>query len=183
MFGRGRFQNGIIIEVKPAYAFDPSDTAKVDAFITDIWYVFAFILGYALCPDFHRPYVKDMNAHAPGHSRLFKEVPTQPILARCIVPYVYVTQMIIIAHPSRPFTYNHKGAPKRGAILTEYADDIEAVYTEVEKGISIAPPAEWTPATTLEFVRDTVNGILRQPAGDSDDLFEGGCDRSVISSV
>lgn len=89
--------------------------------------------------------------------------------------------MIIVAHPSRPFTYNHKGAPKRGAILAEYADDIEAVYTEVEKGVSIAPPAEWTPATTLEFVRDTVNGILRQPAGDSEDLFECGCDRSVIS--
>jgi hypothetical protein len=40
MFGRGRFQNGILIEVKPAYEFDPNDTEKRDAFITDIWFVF-----------------------------------------------------------------------------------------------------------------------------------------------
>jgi hypothetical protein len=98
-----------------------------------------------------------------------------------VVPYTLVPQMIIFAHPSRPFVYNHKGAPKRKAILEEYAQDIEDIYSEVEKGIRIAPPKEWTPTTTLAFVRDSVNGVLRQPADDFEDLFECGCDRSVIS--
>lgn len=87
MFGRGRFQNGVVIEVKPAYAFDPSDRAKLDAFLTDIWYASALILSYGICPDFRRPYVKDMNAHAPSHSRLFKEVPSPSSLAASCLMY------------------------------------------------------------------------------------------------
>ena len=38
MFGRGRFQNGVLIEPKPQFAFDPSDAKKLEEFRNAIWY-------------------------------------------------------------------------------------------------------------------------------------------------
>lgn len=37
MFGRGQFQNGILIDPKPEYSFDPVDEAKVVEFRNLIW--------------------------------------------------------------------------------------------------------------------------------------------------
>ena len=39
MFGRGRFQNGVLIDPKPQFAFDPKDEAKLENFRTLIWQV------------------------------------------------------------------------------------------------------------------------------------------------
>jgi hypothetical protein len=39
MFGRGRFQNGVLIDPKPQFAFDPKDQAKLEAFRKSIWQV------------------------------------------------------------------------------------------------------------------------------------------------
>jgi len=55
MFGRGKFQNGVIIE--PAEPFDPSDSEKLSKFRSAIW-----------------PFVEQANAFAPTHSRIFKEM-------------------------------------------------------------------------------------------------------------
>ncbi|KAI0033029.1 acetyl-CoA synthetase-like protein [Vararia minispora EC-137] len=41
MFGRERFQNGVIIEPVPDFAFDPSDERKLEAFRNAIWCVYA----------------------------------------------------------------------------------------------------------------------------------------------
>ncbi|KAG8908187.1 hypothetical protein FRB99_008730 [Tulasnella sp. 403] len=57
MFGRGRFQNGVIIQPKPQFQFDPSDEEKLAAFRSAIWKT-----------------VEEANAYAPTHSRLFKEM-------------------------------------------------------------------------------------------------------------
>jgi hypothetical protein len=57
MFGRGRFQNGVIVQPKPDHVFDPTDEVKLSMFRNGIW-----------------PTVERMNAYAPQHSRLFKEV-------------------------------------------------------------------------------------------------------------
>lgn len=57
MFGRGRFQAGALIDPRPQYKFDPSDTEELAEFRNKIW-----------------PTVERMNAFAPQHSRLFKEV-------------------------------------------------------------------------------------------------------------
>ena len=40
MFGRGRFQNGVLIDPKPPFAFDPKDEAKLEAFRELIWRVY-----------------------------------------------------------------------------------------------------------------------------------------------
>lgn len=62
MFGRGRFQAGILVDPKPSFEFDPSDSVKLAEFRNKIW-----------------PTVVKMNDFAPQHSRLFKEVYTCPI--------------------------------------------------------------------------------------------------------
>ncbi|KAI0030733.1 acetyl-CoA synthetase-like protein [Vararia minispora EC-137] len=64
-FGRGRFNNGVLIQ--PASPFDPQDRDKLAEFRNAIW-----------------PTVKQMNNFAPAHSRLLKEMiivtdPSRPI--------------------------------------------------------------------------------------------------------
>ncbi|KAI0691830.1 hypothetical protein BC835DRAFT_1278821 [Cytidiella melzeri] len=57
MFGRGRFNVGVIVLPTPERIFDPADTDKLVAFRNKIW-----------------PTVDKMNRYAPQHSRLFKEM-------------------------------------------------------------------------------------------------------------
>ncbi len=37
MFGRGKFQNGLLIEPTEDYAFDPSDVKKLEVYRNKIW--------------------------------------------------------------------------------------------------------------------------------------------------
>lgn len=39
IFGRGRFQAGVLIEPKPEYAFDPENLNRLNSFLDAIWYV------------------------------------------------------------------------------------------------------------------------------------------------
>ncbi|KAI0350525.1 acetyl-CoA synthetase-like protein [Trametes cingulata] len=57
IFGRGRLQNGVIIQ--PKEPFDPADEAKLERFRNEIW-----------------PTVERANNFAPSHSRIFKEMIT-----------------------------------------------------------------------------------------------------------
>ncbi|KAJ7769931.1 hypothetical protein B0H16DRAFT_1516867 [Mycena metata] len=66
MFGRGRFQAGVVVDPKDAFKFDPSDSAKLAQFRNTIWAT-----------------VEKLNSFAPQHSRIFKEMilvssPTKP---------------------------------------------------------------------------------------------------------
>lgn len=63
MFGRGRFQGGVLIEPAQGHEFDPSDEAKLAAYRNAIWSA-----------------VEELNAFAPVHSRLFKEVRVAAVL-------------------------------------------------------------------------------------------------------
>ena len=47
MFGRGKFQNGVLIEPTEEEAFDPKDVKALEAFRNSIWYV-AFECLYPL---------------------------------------------------------------------------------------------------------------------------------------
>lgn len=40
MFGRGRFQNGVLIDPKSEFGFDPKDEAKLESFRQLIWQVY-----------------------------------------------------------------------------------------------------------------------------------------------
>lgn len=48
MFGRGRFQNGILIEPQDEFAIDPKDTKQLEDFRNKIWFV-AVISKYCAC--------------------------------------------------------------------------------------------------------------------------------------
>ncbi|THG97397.1 hypothetical protein EW026_g4592 [Hermanssonia centrifuga] len=72
MFGRGRFNTGVIIEPKPEFRLDPSDSEKVSQFWKDIW-----------------PTVDRMNNYAPQHSRLFREM---ILIASPSKPFMYTAK-------------------------------------------------------------------------------------------
>ncbi|GBE89735.1 acetyl-CoA synthetase-like protein [Sparassis crispa] len=55
MFGRGRFQNGVLVQ--PTEPFDSSDEGELADFRNKIW-----------------PTVEQVNEYAPSHSRVFKEM-------------------------------------------------------------------------------------------------------------
>ena len=92
--------------------------------------------------------------------------------------------MIIVSNPSKPFTYTAKGTVRRQAVLDEYAEEINSLYSKVEESTqaSITPPIHWDLVTTLEFVRKVVQKVIVRGVEDDDDLFEHGCDRCVVLS-
>ncbi|KIY43206.1 acetyl-CoA synthetase-like protein [Fistulina hepatica ATCC 64428] len=142
MFGRGHFQNGILVAPDNEYKFDPQDTEKLHAFREAIW-----------------PIVEKMNAYAPSHSRLAKE-------------------MILVEDPKRPFQFNPKGAPRRSVVLAEYDTDIEALYAAVEASSTpdINAPTQWTPESTYDFVKQLVHSVMRLKVDAEQDFFQYGCD-------
>ncbi|KAI0249337.1 acetyl-CoA synthetase-like protein [Lactifluus subvellereus] len=142
MFGRGRFQNGVLIDPKPQFAFDPKDKAKLEAFRQLIW-----------------PTVERLNAYAPQHSRLFRE-------------------MIVVASPSKPFVYTAKMTARRQAILKDYDNEINALYDGAEQAsqTDIPLPSEWTPSQSLDYMRHIVHKVMTQKIADGVDIFQHGCD-------
>ncbi|PBK97000.1 acetyl-CoA synthetase-like protein [Armillaria gallica] len=142
MFGRGKFQAGVLVEPKREFSFDPADTVLLSQFRNQIW-----------------PTVERMNAFAPQHSRLFKE-------------------MILVAKPDKPFKYTSKNTARRQVILEDYSEEISDLYKSVEEstqtGISL--PLEWDPESTKDFVRTIVLQVLSHSILDDDDLFQHGCD-------
>ncbi|KAH9000656.1 acetyl-CoA synthetase-like protein [Lactarius hatsudake] len=142
MFGRGRFQNGVLVDPKPQFAFDPKDEVKLEQFRQLIW-----------------PTIERLNAFAPQHSRLFKE-------------------MIIVASPSKPFAYTAKMTARRQAILKDYDDEINALYDVIEQTsqVDIPSPSEWTPSQSLDYVRRIVHKVMAQKVADGVDIFQHGCD-------
>ncbi|KAJ6471946.1 hypothetical protein C8R45DRAFT_1013633 [Mycena sanguinolenta] len=75
MFGRARFQAGVIVDPKPPFALDPADSVKLAEFRNKIW-----------------PTVEKMNEFAPQHSRLFKEM-KMILVARLDKPFTYTAKM------------------------------------------------------------------------------------------
>ncbi|KAI0633130.1 acetyl-CoA synthetase-like protein [Trametes polyzona] len=141
MFGRGRFQNGVLIE--PKEPFDPSDEAKLEEFRHKIW-----------------PTIEKLNAYAPSHSRVFKE-------------------MILVTSPNKPLEYTAKGTPRRQICIAAYAEEIDALYKRVEETSKVEQdaPREWTPETTREYVGNVVRKVLKKDGiEDEDDIFQYGCD-------
>nr|UXY92114.1 ATP/NADPH-dependent carboxylic acid reductase [Trametes cinnabarina] len=141
MFGRGRFQNGVLIE--PKEPFDPSDEARLEEFRNKIW-----------------PSIEKMNAYAPSHSRVFKE-------------------MIMVTHPNKPLEYTAKGTPRRQVCIAAYNEEIDALYKRVEESsqIDLAPPRDWAPESTCEYVTSVVRKVMKNnEIQEEDDIFQQGCD-------
>ncbi|EJC99569.1 acetyl-CoA synthetase-like protein [Fomitiporia mediterranea MF3/22] len=164
MFGRGRFQNGVILEPKMPFSVKGEDGGKLlEQFRNDIW-----------------PYVEKANAFAPTHSRIFKEVLN--FLSNMTFLLKYSVQMIIVTDPSKPFEYTPKGNPRRHVSVTLYEKEINELYETVSAQGSSgpSPPVTWDEVSTMEYVRMLVGQTLRNAVRDDDNLFEFGCDRCVF---
>lgn len=87
--------------------------------------------------------------------------------------------MILVAKPSKPFTYTAKNTARRQAIISDYDPEIEELYVAVDETTQadISPPPAWNLASSTAFVRAVVNRVVQQPLGDGADLFQNGCDR------
>ncbi|KAI0313071.1 acetyl-CoA synthetase-like protein [Amylostereum chailletii] len=140
MFGRGRFQNGVIVQ--PKVPFNPRDEDKLVQFRNAIW-----------------PTVLKLNDFSPTHSRLFKE-------------------MILVTDPGKPLLMTPKGTPQRRTCLEAYQQEIENLYHNIENvsQLDIQLPKTWTAKSTLGFVRENVQGVMKARVKDEDDLFQHGCD-------
>ncbi|KAI1792211.1 acetyl-CoA synthetase-like protein [Ganoderma leucocontextum] len=141
-FGRGKLQNGVLIEPTREEQYDPRDERKLADFRNKIW-----------------PTIESANAIAPQHSRIFKE-------------------MIMVTSPSKPFTYNAKGFPRRAPILRDYENEIEALYEVVDQSAQadIPPPSSWEKEDVKGFLRTAVQQILGRSLPEDADLFRNGCD-------
>ncbi|GLB41023.1 putative acetyl-CoA synthetase-like protein [Lyophyllum shimeji] len=69
MFGRGRFQTGVLVEPVEHCAFEPADLRLLAAFRNAMW-----------------PSVEEANKFAPSHSRIFKEM---ILVAKSSKPFQY----------------------------------------------------------------------------------------------
>lgn len=110
MFGRGRSQPGVIIELTPAHAIDPKDESALVAVRNKLWYVLVSHIrhaGYYFNGNV-RPHVEEANKRAPPYSRLFKE-------------------MILIVDPAKPFARAAKGTAIRKVVLKAYDAEINAL--------------------------------------------------------
>jgi len=87
--------------------------------------------------------------------------------------------MILVAKPSKPFTYTAKLTTRRQAILNEYREEIEELYASVDETAQseIEPPESWTLQQTLLYIRQIVGSVLKHNVKDDDDIFHSGCDR------
>ncbi|KAF9812923.1 hypothetical protein IEO21_05878 [Rhodonia placenta] len=142
IFGRGRFQAGVLVQPRSEIRLDLSDDARVASFRNKIW-----------------PSVEKMNAFAPQHSRIFKE-------------------MILIAKPSKPFSYTHKGTVRRAPAIKDYEEEINALYDAVDSSSQSAmePPAHWDDKSAASFIRTVVEKLVAVLLKDEDDIFQHGCD-------
>ena len=114
----------------------------------------------------------------PGSSRRYVLKPRKCHSRRIEIPCHHV-QMIMVASPSKPFTYNIKGYPKRTIILRDYHDDIEALYAQVEQTAQsdVSGPQTWDVENTRAFVRTVVQRVVQRSLSDDADFFRNGCDR------
>ncbi|KZV68636.1 acetyl-CoA synthetase-like protein [Peniophora sp. CONT] len=139
-FGRGRPNNGVLVQ--PAHPIDVGDAEKVAEFRSAIW-----------------PTISAMNAYAPAHSRLLKE-------------------MILVAHHEKPLELTAKDTVRRNICLAKYEEEIAALYEAVEDSSHAGPvsPSTWSPESTIAFIREVAQTIMERDILVDDDLFSLGCD-------
>jgi hypothetical protein len=102
-----------------------------------------------------------------------------PLSLRLFLLTRLARQMILVASPSKPFSYTAKMAPRRSAIIVDYKSEIEEIYEAAKETTQAASvlPETWTPEATLSFIQSVVGNVLKRTVADDSDIFEHGCDR------
>ena len=94
------------------------------------------------------------------------------------------SQMIMVTKPEKPLEYTAKGTPRRQVCIASYSEEIDALYKKVEESsqVDIATPRDWSVDSVHQYVREMVKNVMKNPnIEDTDDLFQQGCDRHVLS--
>ncbi|PIL27162.1 hypothetical protein GSI_10304 [Ganoderma sinense ZZ0214-1] len=152
-FGRGKFQNGVLIEPTPDEGFDPRDEKQLEAFRNKICLAKDKLICRFKAVDRERQ----------------RDRPTA---------LADIKEMIMVTSVSKPFTYNMKGFPRRAPILQDYEDEIEALYAVVGQSAQtdIPPPSVWEKESVKTFVQLAIQQVLGRSLSEDADLFRNGCD-------
>ncbi|KAH0586648.1 hypothetical protein H2248_007864 [Termitomyces sp. 'cryptogamus'] len=95
--------------------------------------------------------VTSANKIASTHSRIFLE-------------------MILVAHPEKPFVLTAKGNVRRAQTLLEYSDEIEEAYS------NLVGYDGSSKGTMLEVIREIIEDVMEHTVVLDRDLFQQGCD-------
>ncbi|KAK0218397.1 NRPS-like enzyme [Armillaria nabsnona] len=166
MFGRSKFQPGILILPAPEEAFDPSDIVRLVEFRSKIWLVIVFVPLDTAEFEVDRDTIMKVNEQSPQQSRIYKE-------------------MILVAKPSKPFEFTAKGTVRRKAVLKAYDQEIEDLYKSVDDAshADIVIPQLWSLRSVMTMIRVIVTAVLDREIGDSDDIFVAGGDSLTAMSI
>ncbi|KAJ7600479.1 NRPS-like enzyme [Mycena floridula] len=110
--------------------------------------------------------VADTNEISPRHSRIFRE-------------------MILVAHPNKPFEYTAKGTLRRAAILSAYEAEISNAYkpvdeaSQIDNTMAIGSSLE----SVTSFIRGLLHKLVKPGAQDTDNIFELGADSLTAISI
>ena len=87
MFGRAKFQAGVLIFPAPHHVFDTEELEKKKAYIELIWYAVFLLVIFTgtvfMIPI--RPAIVTANSSSPQHSRIFKEVRTEFMMLTSVI--------------------------------------------------------------------------------------------------
>lgn len=91
--------------------------------------------------------------------------------------------MILVASPLKPELMTEKGTVRRGATLSQYADEMKKLYLDFEDSAhaTVPTPSSWDEEGTTNFVRSVVRHVLGSFQSDDQDIFDVGCARLVIT--
>ena len=117
MFGRGRFQNGVLLH--PPNPVNPDNESELIAYRNLVWYVFFLLSSHHGTQSPRRNTIEKANEHAPAHSKIFKE-------------------MILVTSPDKPVELTAKGTPRRQVALNAYAREIEDLYEKVKDELIVS---------------------------------------------
>lgn len=112
MFGRGKMQPGILVELHGFCAVHPEDESESIELRNKIWYVTPCTSCMFRGIDLRRPTVAEANTNAPTFAKIFKE-------------------MVIFTDPAKPLPRTLKGTIMRKQALALYSDAIEELYVAI----------------------------------------------------
>lgn len=87
--------------------------------------------------------------------------------------------MILVSKLTKPFTFTEKHNVRRGAVLKDYEEEINALYAAVDASTQVDTPypKQWRLYEATAFVHSCISEIMGGEVPDEDDLFQHGCDR------
>ena len=87
--------------------------------------------------------------------------------------------MILVASPSKPFTFTAKLTPRRSSVIKHYEPEINALYDAVTESAQtdITRPEDWNLVNTTQFIKAVVIKMMGKSIRDDDNIFQHGADR------